>query len=58
MQHSLSLEPGLPPQSDDLEEMIGLDFCRHDDAWLDYCSLGGHEHYAPPHPEQRLEQSA
>lgn len=59
MQHSQSLEQTLDSRND--EDMIGLDVCNHDDAWLDYCSLGGHEHYAlaaPARPGQRFAEAA
>lgn len=60
MQHTQSLEQTLDSRND-MEDMLGLDFCNHDDAWLDYCSLGGHEHYAlasPAQPGQRLAKAA
>lgn len=57
MQHAESLEH----LQDEMEDMIGLDFCNHDHHWLDYCALGGHEHYELANggnPEQRLARAA
>lgn len=60
MQHAESLER--PPKlQDELEERIGLDFCVHDQDWLDYCRLGGHEHYELPaasRPKRRYAKAA
>jgi len=57
MQHIAPLEDStdLP---DDAEEKIGLDFCIHDQHWLDYCQLGGHEHYELPAAQQRYASAA
>lgn len=51
MQHAESQERSTDLQ-DDLEERIAMDFCVHDQDWLDYCRLGGHEHYEPPFTER------
>lgn len=40
---------------DELEDRIGLDFCIHEQHWLDYCRLGGHEHYELPEAGDRRE---
>ncbi|GAB3370272.1 hypothetical protein [Azotobacter armeniacus] len=60
MQHPESLERSTDLQ-DDLEDRIGLDFCVHDQHWLDYCRLGGHEHYELPtaeRPTRRYDKAA
>lgn len=57
MQHAESLERSTDLQ-DALEERIGLDFCVHDQSWLDYCRLGGHEHYELPNTECRSRRYA
>ncbi|MFC0712110.1 hypothetical protein [Azorhizophilus paspali] len=51
MQYAKPLECSTDLQ-DELEERIGLDFCTHDQDWLDYCRLGGHEHYEFPVAER------